>query len=766
MVDPLAHVWAKSAAKDKTEGETLTAHTANVIARLAGWRDRYPDLHVHTARNDLWDLAAWACALHDIGKSARGFQEMLRKGPPFSHRHEVLSLVAIGKLELPDEDRALIAAAVATHHRDLPTIFESYRFGSGEREHLLEELSETDERAWGVWISRTLAPVLERFGFSQLPALRPLEKSQALGIAMVALQRHWEMIETLDATEPTSLSTRVLRGLLILADHTASAHERLGAAEVLDSVEGFLQGAAARLYRGLEPHQAECAQSDGHTLLIAPTGSGKTEAALLWAARQREQSDGKPAIFYMLPYRASLNAMRARIPSYGVRDRDVVLQHSSAATALYAMLKAKGYTTEKAARATLRERDLARLMTAPVRVTTPYQLLRSIFGLRGHEAMLTDAAGGLFILDELHAYDLDRLALLLALLQHLTRDLGARVFAMSATFPAVLEEAIDELLGGKLHRVKATPESLARFTRHELRLVAADLLDADIIENVIRHYHQGEAALVVATTVARAQAVFDSLYARLGDGAHLLHSRFASGDRASKEASLAEFVGTGLPRERGSRGIVLVATQVVEVSLDLDFDVLYSDPAPVEALIQRFGRINRAMRGGLKDVVIATNGAMDGCHVYEPWAVSHAMSILKPYDGHSIDESIVQSLIDAAYTPIRQQWRNALRARMANFRETVLSVNHPLTSHDELAARFDKLFDGCEVIPACYAAIHRRSREEEPLRAAFYRVPISFGQRARLERAGRLRRDGKDEIAMLPYDSIRGLSLGFRDDTS
>src|SRR5207253_1252122 len=95
--------------------------------------------------------------------------------------------------------------------------------------------------------------------------------------------------------------------------------------------------------RGPAPHQDTCARTDGHAILVAPTGSGKTEAALLWAARQREQSREKPVIFYVLPYRASLNAMRARVEKkYAVPLGSVVLQHAGATTALYdALLERK-----------------------------------------------------------------------------------------------------------------------------------------------------------------------------------------------------------------------------------------------------------------------------------------------------------------------------------------------------------------------------------------------------------------------------------------
>src|SRR6185503_3000255 len=210
---------------------------------------------------------------------------------------------------------------------------------------------------------------------------------------------------------------------------------------------------------------------------------------------------------------------RARIPEkYGVAFDAVALQHASATAALYSyLLTKKGYTAPLAALAARHEQNLARLMTAPVRVLTPYQLLCGFFGLRGHEAVLTDATGGLFILDELHAYDVDRLALILAGFEHLTRDLGARVFAMSATFPAVLKAILQDVLGAPAREVIAEAGTRAQFRRHRLRLAARDLCSAETLNAVVDRFRAGDAVLLVATTVARAQALFDRLRCRVGD---------------------------------------------------------------------------------------------------------------------------------------------------------------------------------------------------------------------------------------------------------
>ena len=769
----LRHVWAKSADPGKLEGEGLGPHTGHVLARLAGFRDRYPLLGSHGSRSDVFDLAAWSVLLHDVGKSARGFQAMLRRGPRFEHRHEVLSLVAVGRLDVDEPTRGLIAAGVGTHHKDAGVVFERYPVASvsSAREELLAELDDADEALWPAWLGGEGGPHLTKLGFARLPDVTRRGRMEALGLALRALRQLTVDLEAEAATSRASISARTMRGLVVLADHAGSAHERLQKAPSLDSVVAFRAAAGSRLARGLEPHQEKAAQTDGHALLVAPTGSGKTEAAMLWAARQREISHGSPTLFYVLPYRASLNAMRARIPDYGVGDDAVVLQHSTSTAALYSyLLGEKGYTADVAARVAKREHALGRLMTAPVRVLTPYQLLRSLFGLPGHEAILTDAAGGLFVLDELHAYEVGRLGLILAAVRHLARDLGGRVLAMSATFPTVLREALESTLGGAPHRIEASSETQSRFVRHTLRIADRDLLSQETLAAITHRCLAGEAVLAVATTVARAQELHRAAALELGgDRVKLLHGRFTGRDRNLKEQLLAEQVGTRT-RKAGGAGVLLVATQVVEVSLDVDFDVLFTDPAPIEALLQRFGRVNRGRRGGLRDVVVHTVHTRSSSFVYPKPNIDAALDVLRPHDGFPIEESSVQSWVDAAYAPFAAAWRIELDQAIENAQKNVIELNRPLDSHPELAKLFDELFDGAEVVPRVLAAEYERLLRDEPLEASALRVPVSQGQRKMLQKKGLLEKRGEKssafEIAKVAYDADSGLDLTVPDNES
>lgn len=762
--DALGHVWAKSPERTGEPGESLSLHTTHDLERLRDWRLRSPELPRIVGRPDLFDLAAWALVVHDLGKSARGFQAMLRGGASFDHRHEVLSLVAVGRLQVDAETLGLLSSAVATHHRDVGEILLRYRFGSADRAELLEELSDDDEGAWESWLEGRGGPGLGSLGFRELPPRARIPKARSLSDAMGALDAMRERLEAGSATDPFALVVRALRGLVMLADHAGSAHERVAVAPSLGSVRGFLDASRALLDRGLEAHQQQAAVTAGHAMLVAPTGSGKTEAALLWAAHQHELGSPGAPIFYVLPYRASLNAMRFRIPRYGVPESSVVLQHSTATSVLYSRLLEKGYDAKEAAVSARNERNLGRLMTAAVRVLTPYQLLRAFFGLPGHDAVLTDAAGGLFVLDELHAYDVPRLALILASMRHLASHLGARILALSATFPGVLQDALSEVLGESV-TIHASPETARRFERHVLHLADRDLIGDESLAAMAARVHGGEAVLAVCSTVARAQQLYDLARTTMPpERITLLHSRFAGADRQAKESAIGARLGT---RERRSEsrqsGILLVATQVVEVSLDIDFDVLFTAPAPIEALLQRFGRVNRGLRGGLRDVIVHTDIPAQADRVYPRASVEAALQVLMPHDQQPIREADLQAWVDATYEPYAGRWRAELGRLMEEAAQAVVGRNLPLSTHPELAERFDELFDGTEVVPESLAAEYERRLRESPLDAVALRVPISMWQRARLRRAGLLerRRVGGDsfDVARVPYDAEMGLRL-------
>ena len=603
-------IWAKSPeSKDDPRGESLAQHTWNVLERLAEAIRLRPDLPKTLGFPRLWHGLFWACFLHDFGKAAKGFQEMLRGGAKWPHRHEVLSLVFLDWITdtLSDEEQKWIAAAIVSHHRDQRTLKISlaYLFLSEfDEDPLVERVSEIGEETlkglWR-WLNECAASWIEALGLAQTNIQTVKTPSQTEAIEAVRRQgaqrvRYWlktyhRFVRDLTYTEQRAqiIGTLALRGHLISSDHMASAHTGPLSPSPLVQPSDLLVRLGlkdAELYA----HQKACVTTQGSVVLIAPTGSGKTESALLWACAQTYNKRPIPRLFYTLPYQASMNAMYDRLQDHF--PQQVGLEHSRSTLALYRRLLDRDYTPQTAARSARWAKNLARLNYFSVRVLSPYQILKAAYRLKGYESLLSDYFGGVFVLDEVHAYETKRLAMILGTVKYLADHFGARFFVMSATLPSLLQGHLAEALG-PYTSIRATPELFARYCRHTLFMRDGDLLADAAMASIAEAAHDGQAVMVCCNTVKRAQTAYDELQCRLkGDDIEviLLHGRFNGRDRLEKENVVRQATGS---RSDQRRPIVLVATQVVEVSLDIDLDVIYTDPAPLEALIQRFGRINR-----------------------------------------------------------------------------------------------------------------------------------------------------------------------------
>lgn len=737
--------WAKG------NSESVSRHTVRVLENLRQLRERTPALGDLSGKNDFWSLAALIVAVHDIGKCCPGFQNMLRapKKERFLHRHEVISTVFLAWILGDAPDTGWAGAAIVTHHRDWATIEQKY-----PPPHPMYGLDEDG-------LEPLRAQMTEAFFFGARRVLRdgiwpnlvahwnvPRQWSEAIASDWIPTDPVLELRQVLNRVRATidDLEQRrlpdakllvgtLLRGAMILADHSGSAHQSLRRVDQLGDPDRVRATLGIRDADSLYEHQRAVGAQLGNAVLRAPTGSGKTEAAILWASRQTRSSAGFPVVYYLLPYQASLNAMNARLgEKFG--SHAVTLQHSRAIQAIYRQFLEKDYTGIEAQRAARYEANLASLYAKPIRVSTPYQLLKGAFQLKGHEALWTAAACGLFVLDEIHAYEPGRLGILLETLRYLCQTLGGRALVMSATLPAYLRAVVRDVLAGAAD-ICADWSTFQSFRRHTVDLVNAELPDQSVIERIIRDYRTGLAVLVVANTVGRAQELRRRIAQLSQYEPKLLHGRFHADDRLTKEREILRERGPDADRKAG---LILVATQVVEVSLNVDFDTLYSDPAPLEALVQRFGRVNRFRTEASRPVHVCRR-IPDGCPVYAEALVAGAIAALDEVDGKALDEAGIQTMLDGIYNGQRAAKLKAeIVLAMERFRKQVLESCRPFGSDENIEKMFDEQFEGYEVLPVCFETEYRSRVSESPLLAPGLLVPITRGQYWKLNRDGRLRR--------------------------
>lgn len=746
--DWLDDVWAKS--PDKGEGgqaESLAQHTWAVLERLAEFIRLRPNLTDQLGRVDLWHILFWAVFFHDFGKVIPAFQGVLRgeKGAKDKwgrHRHEVFSLAFLTWItsELTPEQTQWVTAAIVSHHRDPSEINSLYPAPEEDEDdplnqYIIEISKDTLHGLWR-WVSECSPGWIEILGLRDhgVHPVKPLPEKEAVTLIQLqgiqniqaSLKFYRRFIRSLDMQDHDFLvGALALRGHIINSDHGGSAH-----VESLPSVRFSAQDVIKKC--NIKPgdlfdHQIKAGETVGSAILIAPTGSGKTEAALFWAARQSTNNISVPRLFYTLPYQASMNAMRIRLGDiFG--DKNVGLQHGRGLLALYRQLMERKYTPADAAQIARQMKNLAELNYPPVRVFSPYQMLKAMYRLKGYEAQLSDYHNALFVFDEIHAYEVQRLAMILKTIEYLRKYYCTKFFIMSATFPSLIKSWLKDSLGNTVE-INAKQALFDDFKRHELRVIEGDLLLNDYLKNVIEEAKSGEAVLVVCNTVARVQQVYDALkpLREIGVDVELLHGRFNMRDRMRKEAKIRVKTGT---KSNKRALMVLVATQVVEVSLDIDFNTIYTDPAPLEALVQRFGRVNRGRKMQTYAPVHVFTQPNDGQKIYNPELIARTLQILRRENGNPVDESKIGNWLDEIYSgEIAEQWQKEYSIAAKEFEDICVNTLRPFeTADDNLEDQFNKMFDGIEVLPNALYQEYEEKRETESIAANELLVPMRWGQ--------------------------------------
>ncbi|WP_448575532.1 CRISPR-associated helicase Cas3' [Thermomicrobium sp.] len=747
---------------------TLRQHTLEVLAYVEQVTSAYRALWSRVLDSQSVDRLARALPLaavaHDLGKAAIGFQRSLReRGFRWEFRHEVLSTaILLASGHATNGSGQLAAAAVLTHHRDLtderlwrdcavpplprPQFLEKARRQFSERAAELEQFWE--------WIARFLQEVGELPPSLWPRSPRDLEPPASL---LQSLRETTDHLHAFRSTEGLCLT--LCRGWLLAADHAASA----GVPHfVITFPTNWKAKHAARLTRSrargdgqFRAFQRALGEYEGSALLIAPTGAGKTDAAIRWIARNRISGE---RVFYILPYQASIEAMGKTLERLFGRETVGTLHARTLEVAFQRYFSGDDY--DEAYQAARQDAELNRLVHKPIKVTTPFQLIKWLFGLPRFEVGLAEMVGALVVFDEIHAYDAHVMALILELVRVL-RELGARCLFMSATFPEFLRRHIEEAYGLplRLFRLDQPPavDAWAKLflaqARHRVEWTDDPL--EELVDLVVDATRAGERVLVVANRVQQAQVLFQRLVERVPCGLHLLHGRLTRRDRVEREQRILAALGGESPESVH----VLVATQVVEVSLDISFDRLVTEVAPVDDLLQRFGRVNRYYEHESPRPILISRTYEDALHyVYDRERLVRTLEEA-PLDGQALDACDAEQWVERVY---REGWTTNEGRRfeqaLASFRAVIEGLR-PL-QHAEMAYEdFYRLFQGTEVLPSPFLEEYTRYRiEGKHLLAQQFLVPVPYGTLWKLQRAGRISqlKDGT-LVASIQYDRHLGL---------
>lgn len=539
--DILKLIEEKKAKPDKT----IKEHTLELIEVLNLLRE------LGYIKNDkIYNLVEKACIYHDLGKLNKEFQKRVNgKNVKFNETkevvHNILSLYFINSKNFESKENYLkVAHSVLNHHNYCNNFDEM-----NEKQELIQSLIE---------------------GFKTYKVKRS------------TISKLKSIVSDIDSIK--------VKGYLHKCDYSASSGNK---AEYPNNfLENGLNNLLIKWKKGTKEAtwnelQNFCIENkDENIIAIAQTGMGKTEAGLLWI--------GNTKGFFVLPIRTAINAIYDRVRkdilnNKGI-DEKIAILHSSSLE--YYIRNITGDTNEKEEIDLMNYHKIGKQLSIPINISTMDQIFDFVYKYPGYELKLTTLSYSKIVIDEIQAYGPDLLAYLICGLEKIA-ELGGRIAILTATLPPFIKD----LLQKNIKFIENSTAFTNDMKRHNLKIIDERINSEDIYNKYVENkkLNKNNKILVVCNTIKEAQKLYEELKTLINnEELHILHSKFIRKDRLKKESEIIEFGKTydenkNIDKKNG----IWISTSIVEASLDIDFDCLFTELQDLNSLFQRLGRCNR-----------------------------------------------------------------------------------------------------------------------------------------------------------------------------
>jgi CRISPR-associated endonuclease/helicase Cas3 len=539
--------------------KTIKQHTEELLKCL----DLLLELG-YIKKGEIYNLVEKACIYHDLGKLNDEFQKRVKsKTLKFNEDkevvHNVLSLYFIdSKMFTTEADYLKVAHSVLNHH-SYGNVFEILN----EKEELIKSL-------------------VKDFNIYKI------KRSIKTKLVKKELINNPETIK--------------IKGYLHKCDYSASA------GNVAEYPNSFLEEALKNLLikwkkennntKWNELQKFALENKNENIIAIAQTGMGKTEAGFLWM--------GNTKGFFVLPIRTAINAIydraRKNILNNDKIEEKIAILHSSSLE--YYLRNISNDMSEN--EDILNYHTIGRQLSIPINITTMDQIFDFVFKYPSYELKLTTLGYSKIVIDEIQAYSADLLAYLIYGLEKVNEQ-GGKIAILTATLPPFIKDLLKKNMDFKENENAFTSDVI----RHNLKVINERISSDDIYEkyNENKKLNKNNKVLIVCNTIKEAQKIYNQLKGKVDEKElNILHSKFIRKERLEKEEDIIEF-GKTYDEEKNidKKSGIWISTSIVEASLDIDFDYLFTELQDLNSLFQRLGRCNRKGKKDSKDY---------NCYVY------------------------------------------------------------------------------------------------------------------------------------------------------
>src|SRR5690554_1449034 len=532
--------------------ETIQEHTDNLIKMF----EQLKKIYCSKIKLLKWDLLYIACITHDLGKINPHFQNKLYKQINKRNKstkyplletktnkelpHGCISASLIHKKyleQLSKEEKQILLWVVYYHH---------YRKN-------IDDVTVTDRNDI---LDNDITKFINQFEYDKL--LYGLDINYGI-------RRYLDQKPAIEENQALYYQYVITKGFLNKIDYAASSHLdkiEINDFDLISYLNGYMKEKGYRLNK-LQNYVKE--NTNKNLVIVASTGMGKTEAGLLWIGNDKG--------FFTLTLRVSINSIYKRILKQ-INYKNVGLLHSDTISEYI------NYNENK-------ELDIdyfnkTKQLSLPLTVCTLDQIIDVVYKYPNYEFKLATFSYSKIIIDEIQMYSPDMLALLIIFLKQLS-DVKGRFMIMTATLPDIF------IYFMKKYKIPFDNPKLfaSNKKRHKVKLIKHGIN----VDKIISSYHEEKKKiLVIVNTVRKAQEIFTDLRnTKISlKEINLFHSRFIQNERNKKSTNIFNF-GQLDNKEYG----IWVTTQIVEASLDIDFDELHTELSDLSGFIQRMGRVYR-----------------------------------------------------------------------------------------------------------------------------------------------------------------------------